>query len=371
MSAAIDHGYLPSGKYIINHDIMRCTADGVVGNHLYSGRALGLSEPCDRIQLSPELKPLWKDITTHYGRIGLSHSQDVIWNVNLDQLGQHINFHPSVFYFGPEECRNWGDHEWLGTVEYINSKNNFVSLANELGVEIPTTLCYDNVAAIDAEALASIFYPCYLKAAISVSGVGIYRCENEAEFLEAMSKFDPDVPVQVQAEVKARTFLNMQYRVVDGHPVKLAASEQILDGFAHQGNRYPACYEPWEMVDPMAYWLVERGMKGIFAFDVAVVETPNGVSFPAIECNPRYNGASYPTVIAQKLDISEWTAKTFSTQHRKLSDIDLKDIEFNMTTGEGAVIVNWGTILEGKLVILMAGSPEYQDVLESELNSRL
>jgi hypothetical protein len=158
---------------------------------------------------------------------------------------------------------------------------------------------------------------------------------------------------------------------VDGYPVRLACTEQVLDGFAHQGNRYPASYEPWELVDPMAYWLTERGMKGVFAFDVAVVETPNGVSFPAIECNPRYNGASYPTVIAQKLDIPEWTAKTFSTRFRTLKDIDLEGIEFNATTGEGAIIVNWGTVLVGKLMILMAGSPEYQEVLEAELKCRL
>ena len=83
MSAAIDHGYLPSGKYIINHDIMHCTAEGVEGNHLYSGRALGMSEPDDIIQLTAELKPLWEDITTHYGRVGLTHTQNVIWDVGI------------------------------------------------------------------------------------------------------------------------------------------------------------------------------------------------------------------------------------------------------------------------------------------------
>ena len=41
MSGEHSHGYLPAGRYIVNHDIMRCTADGVVGNDLYSGRALG------------------------------------------------------------------------------------------------------------------------------------------------------------------------------------------------------------------------------------------------------------------------------------------------------------------------------------------
>ena len=68
------HGYLSAGCYIVNHDIMRCTADGVVGNDLYSGRALGLTEPGDYIQLHPKLKPMWQDISAHYSRVGLSHS---------------------------------------------------------------------------------------------------------------------------------------------------------------------------------------------------------------------------------------------------------------------------------------------------------
>ncbi len=55
-----------------------------------------------------------------------------------------------------------------------------------------------------------------------------------------------------------------------------------------------------------------------------------GIRYPAVECNPRFNGASYPTVIAQKLDIPEWSAMTFKTRYRKLSDLDIRDIEFDM-----------------------------------------
>jgi hypothetical protein len=35
------------------------------------------------------------------------------------------------------------------------------------------------------------------------------------------------------------------------------------------------------------------------------------------------------------------------------------------------VIVNWGTVLEGKLVILLAGSPTYQQTLAVEITARL
>jgi len=350
---------------------MRCTADGVVGNHLYSGRALGLSEPDDYIQLNPQLKPLWRDITRHYRRVGLSHSENVIWDVDICELALHKGFTPSVFYFGPEEARVWNDPEWVSAVEFINSKNNFMTLAEELGIDVPYTRCYSSVDDITEYEIVSLNMPCYLKAAVSVSGVGIYRCANREELRDAMRELDADVPVQVQEEIRADVFLNLQYRVVGDRLERLAASEQILDGCAHQGNRFPSNYEPWEAVEPMALWLKERGIKGIFAFDVAVVKTPDGIRFPAIECNPRFNGASYPTVIAQKLGISEWTARTFKTEHRKLSDIDLSDIEFNSSTGEGLVIVNWGTLLEGKLVLLLAGSSEYQEALLSEVEYRL
>jgi len=371
MSIAVDHGFQPSVKYLFNHDIMHCTADGVIGNHLYSGRALGLSEPWDLIQLHPDLEPFWNDIRAHYQRIGLSHTENVIWNADAKHLGMHIGYQPSVFYFGPHECKYWGDSAWLETVEYINSKNNFMALAEELGVDVPRTLCFDNIDSIGPDVIKEIVYPCYLKAAVSVSGVGIYRCEDEFEFREALTKFDDEVPVQVQEEVKTDIFLNMQYLVEGNDLIRLAASEQILDGFEHQGNRVPACHEPWDTVEPMAHWLKDHGMKGIFAFDVAIVQTERGLRFPTIECNPRFNGASYPTLIAQKLGISEWSAITFSTQHRSLTDIDLRDIEFNSKSGEGAIVVNWGTVLEGKLVILLAGSPTFQQALAVEIMTRL
>ncbi len=371
MPAAVAHGYLPANKYIINHDIMNCTAEGVVGNHLYSGRALGMSEPWDIILLHPLLEALMPFISSHYDNIGLSYSKQIIWNLDLSHLGSHIGFEPSVFYFGPHESRYWGDSQWLQTVEFINSKNNFMQLADELGVDVPATDCFDSVNDITDAAIAEFPFPCYLKAAVSVSGVGIYRCETLEELLAAIDKFEKDVPVQLQEEVDTNIFLNLQYRVVDGKAVKLEASEQILDGFAHQGNTVPATHEPWHIVDPMADWLVENGMKGIFAFDVAVVQTERGLRFPAIECNPRFNGASYPTMIAQKLDIPEWTAISLSTSHRDFDQLDLSDIEYDHNKGEGVIMVNWGTILEGKLVFLLAGAEEYRDELAVELKARL
>ena len=90
-----------------------------------------------------------------------------------------------------------------------------------------------------------------------MSGVGIYRCSDAAELRRALASFDDDTPIQIQEQIVADTFLNMQYRVVGKRLLHMQASEQILDGFAHQGNRVPARYEPWSVVDPLAEWLVD------------------------------------------------------------------------------------------------------------------
>ena len=371
MSAVIKEDFIPIPKQVVNHDIMNCTADGVVGNHLYSGRALGLSEPWDLIQLHPELEPFYCYISSHYKRVGLTHSKQVLWDLDLKHLGAHIGYQPSVFFFGPHECKFWGDQQWMETVDFINSKNNFMNLAAELNVDVPQTICFDDVNAISKDMLDIFTYPCYLKAAISVSGVGIYRCEDKVELIEAIDKFESNVPVQIQEEIITEHFLNMQYQVIGDELIRLTASEQILDGFVHQGNRVPSSHQPWNSVEPMAVWLKDHGIKGIFAFDVAIVQTPKGLRFPAIECNPRFNGASYPTLIAQKLGITEWNSVTLSTKHNNFDQLDFSDIEYNKETGEGMIIVNWGTILVGKLMLLLAGSKEYQEALLVELKSRL
>ena len=356
---------------IVNHDIMGCTADGVRGNHLYSGRALGMTEPGDIIQLHPDLKSQWHFLRAHYDRVGLSFTDRVIWNVEHRELVDHPNREVSVFFFGAAEQAARPDRPWYGVVEYINSKNNFMASAEELGVPVPVTRCYGDVVDIDETEIRQLVFPCYLKAAVSVSGVGIYRCADRRELRAALGHFGPGIPVQVQAEVSSDCFLNLQYEVNGDGLCRLAATEQVLDGPVHQGNRFPARAEPWDCVEPMAQWLYEQGMKGVFAFDVAVIEADGRMEYLAIECNPRFNGASYPTAVAKKLGIGHWLAKTFNTEYRSFADIDLAGLEYDTATGQGIVLVNWGPILVGKLLVLIAGPTDVQERLALELNDRL
>jgi hypothetical protein len=358
-------------RYIHNHDIMSCTADGVAGNHLYSGRGLVVSEPGDLIQLHPALRSQWDAITAHYDRVGLRHADEVIWDLSHDRLAEHPERAVSVFFFGPNEHRVRPDARWLDAVAAINSKNTFMALAHRCGVPVPQTIPFDSVDAITAADLAAAPYPCYIKAAVSVSGVGIYRCADVAALRAAIGEFDPGTPVQIQAEVVTDSFLNLQYHS-DAHGLtRHAATEQVLNGFVHQGNRHPARHAPWDAVEPLAEWLHAEGMRGVFAFDVAVVGADASPDFLAIECNPRYNGASYPTAAAHKLGVEHWLAKAYSTRHRSLEDLDLSGLEYDPDRGTGVVLVNWGPILVGKLLLLLAGDPDTQAELEHALLQRL
>jgi hypothetical protein len=366
-----------SGQRIFNHDIMHCTHDAVVGNYLYSGRILGMSEPNDLVQLHPELQTQWQAIVAHYSNFGLSHSQNPIWDVSFEQLKNYRDYEPSVFIFGAaihnsEDNNDWfsdRNQEWQKVVEFINSKNNFIRLADELNVKVPKTICAENQTKLENH--LDIPYPCYLKPAVSVDGVGIYRCTNQTELHQALNKLDDDMPIQIQQEIVADKFLNMQYEIKDKEVKPLAATEQILDGFAHQGNRYPTAYQPWELIEPMAQWMMQKGMKGIFAFDVAVVDNKDQQDYFAIECNPRFNGASYPTGIAQKLDIGSWSSDNFTTKYRSLDEIDLSELEYNPSTKTGVIIYNWGSVLVGKIGVLLAGSIPQQDELRKLLQQRL
>jgi hypothetical protein len=360
---------------IYNHDIMTCTHEAVDGNHLYSGRVLGMTNPEDLIQLHPDLQSEWPAITEHYHRVGLTPSTTAIWDVSIERMADYPDYSPSVFYFGDalhQDSRDRHyfhrlDQHWYSVVAFINSKNNFMQLAQELGVAVPYTQCYKDITEVTGE----VPYPCYLKPSVSVDGVGIVRCETAAELDQALQEMPDAQAFQIQEEVLASAFLNLQYHVTDQTVAPLAASEQILDGCAHGGNRYPTVHQPWDLVTPMAQWMAEQGMKDVFAFDVAVDERGIEPRYLAIECNPRFNGASYPTGIAHKLGIERWSCETFRTSYRTLGKLDLHDIEFSGETGTGAILVNWGPIQVGKLVILLAGSDDQQQGLRSSLRIKL
>ncbi len=99
----------------------------------------------------------------------------------------------------------------------------------------------------------------------------------------------------------------------------------------------------------------QQGIKGTFAIDVAI--TRDGLALP-IDPNPRVNGTTYPTTIAQRLGVSSWRAEGVATGVRTLEGVDLGELEFSSETGRGVVIFNWGPVCDGTVGIFAAAPTE-------------
>lgn len=126
-----------ANKRIINHDVKNPSYKDVVEHHFYSARALGMSSPGDVIQLHPVLECEWHNIQQHYAAVGLPHSNDVVWNVDYHVLAEYPDHQPSVFFFDQLIHQHRPDQQRFDIVEHMDSKNNFMALADKLNVPTP------------------------------------------------------------------------------------------------------------------------------------------------------------------------------------------------------------------------------------------
>ena len=297
----------------------------------------------------------------------------VVWDIGHDVLTDHPEHAVSVFFFGVDEHAARPDHAWFRIVETINSKNAFMAAARPARRSGAADACRLRPSRTSPTRMsrrrpspATSRPPSRCRASASTVVKTPLNCAMRSR---ASSRA---TPVQIQQEVVAETFLNMQYQADADGLHRLATTEQLLDGFVHQGNRHPARCEPWEVVEPMAQWLLpSRACAACLHSMSRWSKTAARREHLAIECNPRFNGASYPTAVAHKLGIGHWLARTFQTKHRDLAAIDLTGIEYDPATGEGVVLVNWGPILVGKLLVLLAGEPATQQQLARTLEARL
>ena len=361
----------PTTKCIVNHDLSDCTDENelarVLGVYRYPGRVLATTNPGDIVQFHPDLKSGWDWITCHYKNCGIAHATEVIWDDDMAIMSQFPEFEPSVFFFGESAHASRPDEKWYRVVREMNCKNRFLRFAKEMGAPVPRTLFFSKKSDFNG-VYDDIDFPVFLKVSRSVSGMGVIRCLDKTELEAQIAEIDKDVSFQIQEDLGDAIFINTQYRVVSGKLERLVITDQVLKGCQHDGNKFPSKFDVWDVTDPLAAKMHTRGMKGYFAFDVAICGFNGSTKAYVIECNPRYNGSSYPTNIAIKLGVGEWSAKNISTGNIKtFNDIDLGDIEYDPTTKVGVVVFNWGCIVDGKIGVFFAGNEKQQKQLEERL----
>jgi hypothetical protein len=345
---------------LYNHEIRFNEELGRVEAHRYYGcRVLACTTPSDVIQIDPILKEEYAHIEKHYQRVGIDCTEEVVWDVEPNLAKNYPRYELSVHTFNKRFNDARQDPKRLHAVNMFNDKNIFLALCQKLDVAIPKTRFFQ-ASELPPD---DITFPVFVKKATSASGLGVFRCESYEELKTIVA--DIKAPYQIQKEIDAKVFLNVQYRVEgDGSVVHIATSEQILDGFTHIGNRFPASYNPRHITDPIAKELARQGLKDVFALDVAV--TPDN-AFLVVECNPRWNGSTYPTIVAARLGAREWTCVSAPTKVNSLKSIQLGDLEYNAKRGTGVVIVGWGLVKLAKLNLLIIGNKTQQQEYLSAL----
>ncbi|MCB0358727.1 MAG: ATP-grasp domain-containing protein [Bdellovibrionales bacterium] len=343
--------------------------DGIVGFQRYGSRALGSTVPADVIQINPELSEQFGWIANHFRTVGIETAETVIFDDRFEVANDYPEHEFDVFLFSDLAHRVRPDDRRQQAVRRIDNKNEFIKLCQSLGTPVPATQCFDCAESL-AAAADELTFPLYLKVAVSASGQGVMRCRDGAE-LRARASGLPGVPFQLQAELRGVRFLNLQYVDRLGRAERLGATSQVLDGFVHAGNQCPAPSEPWHVTDRIAQEVVSLGVKGVFAFDVAVSEDDPEQAY-VIECNPRWNGSTYFWNVASRLGVTCWESRNISTNGRTTLDgLPLGDLTFDPCRKKGVVVVNWGCIKDGKLGVLLAGDCDERAEMLEALRARL
>jgi hypothetical protein len=330
-----------------------------------ASRVLGSTTPDDILQIEPSLKSEYPYILAHYDQVGIDYTKNVLWDVSLEAIKDFPNHRLSVFLFGDDANTARPADKRYNATRTHNNKNDFIRFCETHNFPVPKTI-YGNTDS-KPPTYGHLKFPLYLKGAVAAMGSSVMRCVNPQEVTDNLKKVTGEY--QLQEEVPGDIFLNVQYGVNDqGVSSHLATTEQILDGVAYVGSRYPSSFDPRSLTDVVAQKLADEGLEDIFGIDVAV--TPQG-EFVIIECNPRWNGSTYFSQIADRLHIDTWSTATMATHFRSLADIKLDDLAYTASRKHGIILIHWGSIKNGKLRVLFAGTQDQQHTLRMALAKRL
>jgi hypothetical protein len=112
---------------------------------------------------------------------------------------------------------------------------------------------------------------------------------------------------------------------------------------------------------------------GPIGFDVATFTDAEGrPKHLVLDCNPRFNGASYPAHLAKRLGVNCWMHRTYPFGPHPLEDLRLGSLAYTPRRAAGVVLVNWGWTAFGHIsVFCTAPEPEHLAEIERELQRRL
>lgn len=352
-----------------------------LGLYSYPARSFVASRPGDIFKVGLELKPAIQWLTDHYGRVGISHTTDVVYDYDFFP-DRYPDYRLSVFFFGAEANRIRPDEKRFFATKFFNSKNNVMRLAQTMGIRTPLTEFFSSVSEIDLSRYTVDKFPLVVKIANSVSGLGFKTCHSIADFisvLEKIEKISSKIEFQVQQFLPNAEFLSAQWWIDEiGQPHFTTGTCNFIEGEGNHAGNWSDLDIPHEGLKEFTASIAMRGaqmgLRDWIGFDVAFCKG----KFYLIECNPRYTGAAYPFVAVQKLFGAEaakvfWAHKSYEVNRKSIDGFSLNGAEYDSKKGMGWIIINPGplTVGDGKVGALWIGRKENYERAEDKLKSIL
>ncbi|WP_278314756.1 ATP-grasp domain-containing protein [Lolliginicoccus levis] len=338
----------PDGHTLFNHDAQHCYSgmDTVPGFGYYASRVLALSSPGDTVQLPAELADDYPHVMEHYNAVGLDCARNIVWTLDPAAVAELPGARYSVYRFRSAHHRLRPNERRLAATNRFENKNRFLELCRYHGFPVPETRFF---GAGEPPRLDGLPFPVLVKQATDAGGASIRACTSLADVREAAAMAPAEY--QIQESLTASAFLNVLYRAGPGGAEHVATTTQIMRGFQHAGNQYPARTDPRPVTDPVADVLAREGLEEMLGIDVAVTE--HGLRL--LEVNARYNSASYPAGIARVLGAQQWTALQMRTRFRTVRQLarSLGELRYDPRHRAGVVLVNWGPVIVGEIGVLL------------------
>lgn len=363
-------------------------AKGYIGAKYYLARALPLSKPGDIVVLHPELSDEINHVLQHCERIGLSSSSSFVFAKSLAeavaQIQESIKYKLCVSIFGPQAHAIRPDKDRFDITQVMNRKNKAYGMYKALDIKTPTAICFRNRAHFEESGMTKLPFDItfYKNGGESFgSGIGVRRCDSWEKLLQAISEFPTEQSFQFQEGKQNRdgsrgvSMCSIYDTDEYGRPIRLLSSEQLLvGGTAHSGNIFPSVCESealWSVTDGLFSEMVFKGYVGHCGFDVLGVDSSGTMEWWLIECNPRWQGSSYPAMLSRLFEVKAWSAKIYKTRFHTLKNLALGELEFNPKTKQGVIIFSFGVILVGKIGLMICGEADYRAWVEKELEKIL
>lgn len=368
MPRLINHTLYPLDEYLDHSPDKH--QDFRLNGGRYALRAYALTTPEDTIQVNPALGLELAYLQDHFAAAGLRPTQQVMLSTAREEALSYPDHDLSVYMFDNGFHAIRPDARRLSAVERLGDKNYFVQWCIERGHPVPHTVIVEPGVKPD---YSDLHFPAIVKPTQTSNGKGMVTVNSRAELTLATKMVGSRYQVQEKVPDVVAS-VSIQYDMANGQAAHLATTEQIVHAdFSHGGNVYPTEYNPQSATDPLAADAAAEGLEGICGFDVVI--TGSGKTY-IIENNPRFTGASYVTLAAQKLAIPSWAAYKLPTSHNSPEMLgDLEGLAYDKASKIGVIIMNNALLaIEGqqsKVEVLIAGTPDDQAAIETDLRQVL